>query len=142
MTDSPRTSQSRFDSDAERFACHAARLLADSRCENVTALDVRGLSQVTDFIVIAAAGSQRMIRSIAGDLKDLARAEGQSVFRSDGAGDSEWAVVDLVDVVCHVLTATQRAYYDLESLWGDARRVDWQNRTEPGQFAKLNRRAG
>ena len=142
MSESPRTSKAAFASDSERFACFAARLLADSRCENVTLLDVRGLSQVTDFLIVASGSSERMLRSVAGDLKSLAKQEGESVFRSDGAGSSEWVVIDLVDVVAHVLTPPQRAYYDLESLWGDAKRVDWQSRTTPGQFAKLDRRAG
>jgi len=141
MTDSTRKTSPEFASDAERFACYAARLLADSRCENPTVLDVSGLSQVTDYLVIAAAGSSRMIRSVADDLKQLGRQEDQSVFRTDGAGASEWAVVDFVDVVAHVLTVNQRVYYDLESLWGDAKRVDWQSRTSPGQFAQLDRRA-
>lgn len=129
----------RFESDAEQFACHAARLLADTRCENVAVLDVRGLSQITDYFVVATGTSERQMKSVSGDLKDLAAHEGQSVFRAEGRGGSNWVVMDFVDVVSHLFTADQRAYYDLESLWGDARRVDWQGRTEPGQFAWLVR---
>ena len=141
MTDSSPHIPGRFDGETERFACFAARLMADSRCENVTLLNVRGISQVTDYLVIASGTSERMLRSVASDLKELARRESQSVFRSDDGQSSEWVVIDLVDVVVHLLTPPQRAYYDLESLWGDAGRVDWQSRTTPGQFAKIGRKA-
>ncbi len=127
-----------FETEAERFACFAARLAADLRCENVTVLDLRDLSQVTDYFVIGSGTSNRQLNAVISDLKDLARAEGQGVFRSEGSrADSGWAVVDFVDVVAHFLTADQRAYYDLEGLWGDAAHVNWRDRTTPGQFARL-----
>jgi len=123
--------------NAERFACHVARLLADNRCENVLVLNVRGISQVTDYFVLASGTSERQMRSVIGDLKDLASEEGREVFQADGRGGSNWVVVDFVDVLAHVMMPEQRLYYDLESLWGDAARVDWQSATEPGQFARL-----
>lgn len=125
---------------AERFAAHAARLMADSRCENLLVLDVCGISQITDYLVIATGTSDRQIRSIADDLKLLAADEGQTTVRFHGADAGQWVVADFVDVVVHLFDATTRAYYDLESLWADGRRVDWQAMTTPGQFAKL--RAG
>jgi ribosome-associated protein len=126
--------------DEWTFACHAARLMTDNHCEHVVVLDIRGLSQVSDFFVIGTGTSERQLQSVAADLKLLAKQDGQPVFRSHGTGDgsSQWLVMDFVNVVAHLFTADQRAYYDLESLWGDASRVNWHACTQPGQFAKLS----
>lgn len=128
-----------FESDAQRFACYVARVAADSRLEQVIVMDVRGHCQVTDFFVIATGTSDRQLASLADEIKQLARAQQQGLFRSDAGAGSGWVVVDCIDVVAHLFTAEQRAYYDLESLWGDGRIVDWVNRTTPGQFARLGK---
>lgn len=122
---------------AEQFACRVARLMSDNRCEDVALLDLRGRSQVTDFTVIGTGTSDRQMRSVADDMKILARADGHSVYRSHGAGNDQWVVVDFVDVVSHLFERTQRLYYDIESLWGDAPRIDWEAETQPGQFADV-----
>lgn len=133
MTDDPGGTPA----NAELFACHVARLLADNRCESVLVLDVRGISQITDYFVLASGTSERQMRSVIGDLKDLAAEAEQQVYKADGRGGSNWVVIDFVDVLAHLMMPEQRLYYDLESLWGDARRVDWQSRTWPGQFERL-----
>lgn len=142
MTDaassSPRDSAA---GSAEQFACRAARLMSDNRCEDVAVLDLRGRSQVTDFTVIATGTSERQMGSVAEDLKLLAKVDDQGVYRSHGAGTDQWVVVDFVDVVAHVFERTQRLFYDIESLWGDAPRLDWEAVTEPGQFADIRQMA-
>ena len=120
---------------------HAARLLADCKCEDVVVQDLRGLSQVTDFYVIVTGTSQRQIHSVADDLKRLARAEGHTPMGIHGDGASTWVVADFVDVVVHLFDSHTRSYYDLESLWAEAKRVDWRAATEPGQFTHLLSRA-
>lgn len=122
---------------AEEFACHAARLLADNRCDNVVVLNLRGLSQVADFFVIGSGTSERQLRSVADDLKLLAGEEDQGVYHRHGRDTGEWVVMDFVDVVAHLFLTSHRQYYDLEGLWGDAKRINWRDRTEPGQFARL-----
>lgn len=128
----------RFARSVEMFACHAARLIADSRFENVQVLDLRGVSQVTDFFVIGTGTSDRQNASVADEVKLLGELEGQSLFRMSGHDNSEWMLLDFVDTVVHLFLPHLRGYYDLESLWGDARRVDWASQTRPGQFAKLS----
>ena len=123
--------------EARHLACAVARLLDDSRCENVVVLDLRGLSPVTDYFVIATGTSDRQIASVAKDVRELAREEGQGAPASDGAQGGGWVVADFFDVVVHLFSAELRAYYDLESLWGDAAAVDWRSVTTPGQFARL-----
>lgn len=138
MTDPAAATESGPPPDTEQFACDVARVMADLRCENVLVLNLRGLSQVTDYFVIGSGTSQRQLNAIVSDLKELARQAQQSIFRSDDSrANTGWAVIDFVDTVAHLMTAAQRAYYDLEGLWGDAPQVNWRDRTRPGQFATL-----
>lgn len=118
---------------AERFACQAARLLADNKCEDVLVLDLRGLSHVADYFVLGTGTSDRQASSVAADLRELSRREHESILGSEGGGSARWLVVDFVDVVVHLFDADTRAYYDLESLWADAGPVDWEAVTEPGR---------
>lgn len=138
----PQPTATRSQTDPRTFATHAARLLADSRCDDVRVLDVRSLSQVTDFFVIASGTSDRQIRSVGGDVEQLAALEGYRALGVQGRESAQWVVVDFVDVVVHLFAPESRAYYDLESLWGDAAKVDWQSATTPGQFSKITGKKG
>jgi ribosome-associated protein len=126
--------------DGETFACHVARLIADSKCEDVLVLDLRGLSPITDFFVIGTGTSERQLRSVAREVHELAAIEGQSLVRSQGNEAAHWVVVDCVDVMVHLFEQQVRPYYDLESLWADAKEIRWQTRTKPGQFARLGQK--
>ena len=108
------------------FAIEAARLLADRRCEDVLLLDVTGLSQVCDFILIGSGTSDRQMKSVAQELEDFGTDHDNPVFRSNRDTGLTWVVVDFVDMVAHLFEPDQRAYYDLEGLWSDAESVDWQ----------------
>ena len=108
------------------FAIEAARLLADRRCEDVLLLDVTGLSQVCDFVLIGSGTSDRQMKSVAKELEDFGEDHDNPVFRSNRDTALTWVVVDFVDLVAHLFEPDQRAYYDLESLWSDAESVDWQ----------------
>ncbi|MFG0253295.1 MAG: ribosome silencing factor [Phycisphaerales bacterium JB038] len=126
------SSQSERGSDASRsrqFALQAARLMHTLHCTDVVALDVRGLSQVTDMFVIGSGTSNRQMKSVADDLDELAEDLGLEVFRRHTDAQVTWIVIDFVDVVVHLFEPTVRAYYDLEMLWGDAERLAW--REEP-----------
>lgn len=109
----------------ETFAIEAARLLADLRCEDVKLLDVRGISQVCDYVLIASGTSERQMKSVAADLEDLGAAMQHPVFRSNRDTGNTWIVTDFVDLVTHLFEPSHRAYYDLEHLWSDARGVSW-----------------
>ena len=108
------------------FVIEAARLLADRHCQDVVLLDVRGLSQVCDYVLIGSGTSDRQMKSLAEELEDLGGANDNPVFRSSRDTSLTWIVIDFVDLVAHLFEPDQRAYYDLESLWSDAESVDWQ----------------
>jgi len=112
--------------EAGALAVESARLAADLRCEDVTVLDVRGISQVTDYVVIASGTSERQMRSVAREIAGLGRDLGHAAFHGVSEKASNWVVVDFVDVTVHLFEPATRAYYDLEHLWLDAREMEWK----------------
>jgi ribosome-associated protein len=115
--------------EARRFAIDAARLAADTRCQNVVVLDVRGLSQVTDYFVLATGSSAKQMRTVAQEVEELGEPRKFGAMSRSGYEGESWVLVDFVDVVVHVFSAAARSYFDLDGLWGDAQQVDWnQNR--------------
>jgi len=109
------------------FAMLACQLLRDDKCEHVLLLDLRGRSQVTDFFVVASGSSQRQMRSAGQHVAALAKEYGLPVVKDNlGDRDSDWFVIDSVDVVAHLFEPETRVFYDLEMLWGDAPRIDWR----------------
>lgn len=119
--------------EASRFAIDAARLVRDDKCDDVVLLDVRGLSQITDYILIGTGTSDRQMRSTIDDVSDLGQGRGFPPFRSNEDDRATWLLVDFVDVVVHLFEPNARAHYDLEMLWGDAPRVAWER---PGEVSR------
>jgi ribosome-associated protein len=114
------------DAQTRQFVIEAARLLNDLHCQDIVALDVRGLSPVTDYIVIASGTSDRQIRSVGDNVEDLAQQYGFSRYGRETDGKTTWVVVDFVDVVCHLFEPATRGHYDLEMMWGDAKPIAWR----------------
>jgi ribosome-associated protein len=106
------------------FARQAASLAADTRCHGVVLLDVSTLSPITDYFVIATGTSGRQMRAVADQLIDAGKEVGYKAAHVDGYDSAAWILVDFVDVVVHVFSQDARHYYDLENLWGDARKIE------------------
>lgn len=113
--------------DTRRFAIEAANLLKDDKCEEVVLLDVRGVSPMTDYILIGTGTSDRQMRSAMGHLEELAAEKGVPPYRRGTDADAIWLVSDFIDLVVHLFEPNARAHYDLESLWHDAKSVDWSS---------------
>lgn len=120
------------------FAIEAARLMEDRHCTDVRLMDVRGLSQVCDYVLVGTGTSDRQMKAVAHELEDLGEEHKSKVFRSSRDDGGTWIVVDFVDMVAHLFEPNQRAYYDIESLWSDADIIRWQrsNGTADGAAAK------
>ncbi len=110
---------------ARQFAVDASRLLEDDKCEDIVVLDLRGISQVCDFFVIATGTSDRQMRAGADHVVQLGKERNDAPFGIAGYEEGIWIIVDFVDVVIHLFDEERREYYNLESLWGDGPRVDW-----------------
>lgn len=112
--------------DGESLAIELARLLHDDKCTDVALLDIRGLSQIADFLVIASGTSDRQMRSVIMHVEELGESLGHQMVRSNSDDRSTWLLADFVDVIVHVFEPNIRAHYDLEMLWGDAKRPRWE----------------
>jgi ribosome-associated protein len=84
------------------------------------------MSQVCDYLLIGSGTSERQMKSVAAELEDLAENSHVAVFRRAQDLSRTWVVIDFVDVVAHLFEPNQRAFYDLETLWEDARMIDWR----------------
>ena len=84
---------------------------------NVRVLDVRGLTDIADTMVIASGNSDRHVRSIADRVAQKAKAAGFRPLGTEGARDGEWVLVDLQDILVHVMLPRVREFYGLERLW-------------------------
>jgi ribosome-associated protein len=91
--------------------------LDDMKAVNVRVLDVRGLTDIADTMVIASGNSDRHVRSIAERVVEKAKAAGFRPLGTEGARDGEWVLVDLQDVLVHVMLPRVREFYGLERLW-------------------------
>jgi ribosome-associated protein len=110
--------------DSKKLA-QLCRDFADNRkAENIVILDVRDLSSVTDYFVIASGTSEPHLRAIVDEITDQLREEYEvRPIRKDGSTQGAWVVLDFFDVIVHVMRQDVRERYDLEGLWGDAARV-------------------
>jgi ribosome-associated protein len=106
------------------FAVKAAKLMIARHCDDVLLLDVTGLSQVCDYVLIGTGTSDRQMKSVSSELDDIGSEVGYPAFRTSIDTGVTWIVVDFITVVIHLFEPQRRAYYDLEDLWADARRVD------------------
>ncbi|MEH6626114.1 MAG: ribosome silencing factor [Motiliproteus sp.] len=92
--------------------------LEDLKARDIILLDVRGKSSVTDFMVMASGSSNRHVKSVAESVLVAAKKAGLEPLGHEGLDTGEWALVDLGDVVVHVMQPQVRTLYDLEGLWG------------------------
>jgi ribosome-associated protein len=93
------------------------------KAQDVTILDIRGLSTFADYFVICHGNSQIQVQAIVKEIKDQALKKGINIKGIEGLRDARWVLIDLGDVVVHVFHKDERDFYDLERLWGDARQV-------------------
>ena len=110
--------------DSKKLAQLCRDFADNKKAENIVILDVRDLSSVTDYFVIASGTSEPHLRAIVEEITDGLRDEYDlRPTRKDGSMQGAWVVLDFFDVIVHVMRADARERYDLEGLWGDAARV-------------------
>ena len=91
--------------------------LEDMKARDLRVLDVRTLTSVTDYLVIASGTSDRHVRSLSDKLIEAAKQSGQPPLGVEGQDAGEWVLIDLEDVVVHVMQPRVREFYKLEDLW-------------------------
>jgi len=108
------------------FAIECARIFHDDKCDDIVILDVRGRSQVADYVVIGSGTSDRQMNSAIDDAEKMGDGRGYSAARTNRDERSTWLLADFVDVIVHLFEPETRAYYDIEMLWGDSPRIEWR----------------
>ncbi len=110
--------------DSRKLALLCREFADNKKAENIVILDVRKISSVTDYFVIASGTSEPHLRAIVEEITDQLRQEHAVRPRAvDGTVHGAWVVLDYFDVIVHVMRQDVRERYDLEGLWGDAKAV-------------------
>ncbi len=110
--------------DSERLALACAEAAADKKAEDIQIIDLRGISDFTDFFIVCSGTSDPQLKAIASGIRSRVREEfGHGAYSEDGAPTSRWVVIDFAQVIVHVFHHEARSFYLLEDLWGDAPRV-------------------
>lgn len=92
--------------------------LNDMKGRDIACLEVANITSITDYMVVATGTSSRHVNSLADEVQKKVKEAGGHVLGSEGKGQSEWVLIDLGDVIVHVMQEESRKLYDLESLWG------------------------
>ena len=98
--------------------------LDDMKAKDVSIVDVRGRTSVTDFMIIASATSSRHVSSVAENLVTEVKQHGGRPLGVEGGEGSDWLLVDLGDIVVHIMMPSTREYYDLERFWNTSPMAD------------------
>ncbi len=102
---------------ATEIAALAEQALEDLKAQNIKRLDVRELTDIADYLIIASGNSNRQVKALAENVQLKAKRVGLNAIGVEGAEAADWILVDLADVVVHVMQPATREFYDLERLW-------------------------
>ena len=112
---------------AARGALDMAHLAIDAveskKGSHIALLDVHAISMFTDYFLICGGDSERQIKAIAGGVQEALDTEGMKRVGHEGSAESGWVLLDYGDLMIHIFSPEQRAYYGLEELWKDAQTV-------------------
>ncbi|HID21377.1 MAG TPA: ribosome silencing factor [Planctomycetaceae bacterium] len=107
-------------------ACLVARIADEYKGRDILVLDLTGITPIVDYFVLATGTSRRQMHAVVEEVDRLLASLGSQRLGVEGYESSTWILQDYGDVVLHVFTPEARKLYDLEHLWADAPRVDWQ----------------
>lgn len=108
------------------IAIFSARTADDRKGEDIVIYDVRGITDVADYFVIATAHSRSQTRAIIESIKKALKSVNIRKMGQEGHEGGSWVLIDFTDVVIHVFSPELREYYSMETLWGDAPKIDWK----------------
>jgi ribosome-associated protein len=94
--------------------------LEDIKGFDIAVMDVRKLTNMTSYMIVASATSSRQAKAMGDNVREKMKEKGYTIRGTEGEKEGEWVLVDLNDIVVHIMVPATRAYYNLEQLWGDA----------------------
>ena len=101
----------------EKIRKEVISALEDIKAFDIVSLDVRKITSIADFMVIASASSSRQAKALANNVQEKLKQSKIDVVGIEGESEGDWILVDLGDIIVHIMTPTTRAYYNLEELW-------------------------
>ena len=109
----------------KELALACAKAAAEIQADDIRLFDLRGLSSLTDFMVVCSGSSMPHLRAILRDVRGhVSEWTGAKPANAEGKVDSRWVVLDYIDVMVHVMHEELREFYGLETLWGDAKEIE------------------
>ena len=109
----------------ENILKNVVEIVEGKKARDVTLLNLKGISLVTDYFLIATGNSTTQVKAITDHLTEKLPELGIHVLRIEGLPEAKWVLVDCGDLVVHIMTPDQREFYNLERLWGDAKVVSF-----------------
>ncbi len=93
--------------------------LEDLKADDIRVMDVSKLTSLCNTMIVASAGSTRQTKALAGHVQEKVKAAGGKIYGMEGGQTGEWMLVDLGDIIVHIMQPATRSYYDLEGLWAE-----------------------
>ena len=115
--------------------------LEDIKAHDIQAIDVRKMTSIFDWIIVASADSARQTKALARHVHDSLKQAGSSIIGTEGEDSGDWILVDAGDVVAHVMQPAVREYYNLEELWSEGKFDKVVNSSRPAQTRRSRPRA-
>ncbi len=108
------------------LARKAATFLDSKKAEKLNVIEVDSISSLADYFVIATGNNNTHVRALADELDERMKAVGMPPARMEGYRSNSWILLDWGNVVVHIFTQEGRDFYDLDRLWADGNKIDWQ----------------
>ena len=105
--------------------------LEDIKAHDIVAIDVRKLTSIFDWVVVASADSARQTKALSRHVRDRLKESGAHIIGTEGEESGDWILVDAGDIVAHVMQPAVRDYYNLEELWSEGKFDEVVNSTKP-----------
>ena len=109
------------------LAFEIARIIDDRKGHDIVIMDLRGVSDITEFFVIATADNNRAVDAVIDEIENRLRPLDIRAFAIEGREDNVWDLMDFGGVIVHVFQPEARNFYRLERLWGDAPRIEFED---------------
>ena len=115
--------------------------LEDIKAHDIQAIDVRKITPIFDWVVVASADSARQTKALARNVRDTLKENGGHIIGTEGEESGDWVLVDAGDIVTHVMQPAVRDYYGLEELWSEGKFDEVVNSTRPAAAKRSRPRA-
>ncbi|WIF96188.1 ribosome silencing factor [Caminicella sporogenes] len=110
---------------SDKLAFKISRIIDDKKGNDIKILDVKNLSSIADYFVIATGNSTRHTIALADEVEKKLNEEEIFINHKEGYKEGKWILLDYIDVVVHIFTKEEREFYDLERIWKDAKYVEF-----------------